>query len=226
MYAPFFIPQFAYAICMSAFASVEEENRIARNLNAQTIGGMDEVGRGAVAGPLVSCCIIRKTTTTLESLKDSKELSPVQRHRLVPYIFDNSVAWGIGIVTVPELTRNGMTWAVTASFNRALKNAVRVSDVLFYDGRALKLDHQHAHPIIDGDATHATIAAASIIAKVVRDCFMHELDAELPLYGFAEHKGYGTAQHMASIIRNGMIDGIHRPLFLRNIAAGKKTQYT
>lgn len=103
---------------------------------------------------------------------------------------------------------------------------MHVPDLLFYDGRALKLDHQQAHPVIDGDATHATIAAASIIAKVVRDCFMHELDAECPVYGFSEHKGYGTAQHMDSIMRYGMIDGIHRPLFLRNIAASKKTQYT
>lgn len=196
-------------------ASCEKENRIASSQNARTIAGLDEVGRGAISGPLVVGCFVRKIAQTLPRVRDSKMLTPRARRALVPKLFLCATEWSLGVVEASEINENGMGWAVPEAFRRALAALPTDPDILFYDGKPQSFFHPSAHAIIHGDQTHATISAASIIAKVIRDLFMQTMDEDYPQYHFSSHKGYGTRLHKKALKTFDSIEGIHRTQFVK-----------
>ena len=198
-----------------AFASTQDENFRAKSVNAQTIAGLDEVGRGAISGPLVVGCFVRDTQQKMPAVKDSKALSPHKRRTLLPKIFSCACAWSVGIVEANEISLHGMTWALRTAYNQALASLPFSPHLVIYDGLPQHLNHPQAHAIIRGDQTHATIAAASIIAKVVRDLFMDAIGEDYPAYFFHSHKGYGTPLHKQALQTNGAINGIHRTQFVK-----------
>ncbi|EKD63911.1 MAG: ribonuclease HII [uncultured bacterium] len=173
--------------------------------------GIDEAGRGPFAGPLVvSACFLPKNIR-LPGLNDSKKLSLKQRERLFK-IIKKRTTYGIGIATEREVEK-GMINAMNLACKRALRDIKIKPDLLLIDGRdKLKLPYKYKS-IIRGDQKERCIMAASIMAKVTRDRIMEKMHEIYPLYGFREHKGYGTAKHIANIRKHG-ICAIHRKNFI------------
>lgn len=190
------------------------ENTIAKQYAARFVAGLDEVGRGAIAGPLVVGCVVRDVSKQFPLVADSKALTAQQRMAAVPEILEALHCWSIGIVEADEITERGMAWAVPIAFQRALDLLPMMADITLYDGKPMVLNTKNPIAIIRGDATHATIAAASILAKVIRDLFMHSLDADFPKYDFASHKGYGSEKHFDVIRKHGILPHIHRTGFI------------
>lgn len=178
------------------------------------IGGIDEAGRGPLAGPVVAACAILPKGYLLHKLNDSKKLSAATRYELYTRIKAEAVSYGIGIVenhiiddiNIYEATKKAMELAV---------NCMKIRpDFLIIDAVKLKLDiPQKAVP--KADQNSISVAAASILAKVTRDRMMEKLDGIYPGYGFAKHKGYGTAEHIAAIKEKGLCP-IHRISFTKN----------
>lgn len=174
------------------------------------MAGVDEVGRGAWAGPLVAAAVILPPDYRLKRLRDSKLLTPAERVRLDRRIREKAVAFGIGIVAVEELNQNGFPWALRQSGLRAIRELAPPPDRILLDGDHDYLAGEHdCETIIGGDGAELCIAAASIVAKVHRDGLMEELAAEYTEYGFAKHKGYGTPQHRHALKEHGPCD-LHR----------------
>jgi len=172
------------------------------------IAGLDEAGRGAWAGPVVAAAVILpynhpETTTTLSSVRDSKLLSPRQREACYELIVRHALAYGVGWATADEIDRIGIVPATRLAMSQAIQSLAMSPDHLLID--ALPLPDiaipQWAMP--KGDRDCLSIAAASIIAKVSRDHWMIALDAQTPGYGLAQHKGYGTRQHLACLRQIG-----------------------
>ena len=182
---------------------------------ASTIVGVDEVGRGPLAGPIVTAAVslpLDRRPGWLSDLRDSKQLSPTQRDRLAPKIRDGAIQWAIGWVHASELDEMGMSAGLRLACRRAIDQLPNPPDVVLADGRDNLQLPVCTEMIIKGDASVASIAAASIIAKVARDDWMIELEAKCPGYGFASHKGYGTAEHLRSLSELGPCPE-HRRLF-------------
>ncbi|MBC7286680.1 MAG: ribonuclease HII [Armatimonadetes bacterium] len=167
------------------------------------VAGVDEVGRGAWAGPLVAAAVIMPPDQRVAGVRDSKLLSPAQREALYEQILEAAVAWGVGMVEVHELDGRNLNRSVTLAMNRALEQLDPPADFALIDGRDLPGIICECKAVTDGDARCYSIAAASIVAKVWRDRLMVRLDQEYPQYGFARHKGYGTAQHRAALEKYG-----------------------
>lgn len=193
--------------------------------------GIDEAGRGAWAGPIVACALLKAKHHKLPtSIKDSKELSEKQRELCYTYL-KSHFHFGIGVVEAGELDSNGLTWANKECMKQALSNLksklhIPPSTQILIDGMDLKIQFIGALTpkyIIDGDKIWPIISAASIIAKVHRDRIMHELATKLPVYGFETHKGYGTKKHKESIELYGQSDA-HRISYkpLKDIANKKE----
>lgn len=182
----------------------------------QQLAGLDEVGRGAWAGPLVAAAALltpealRGCRRILRMVGDSKTLSERQRERAYERLAV-TLSWGIGMVMPDEIDGCGLTAANQLAFDRALGACVKPPVYVLADGRGFHFPAPHRQ-IINGDATVFCIAAASIIAKVTRDRLMQALDRQYPAYGFSRHKGYGTTQHQAALARNGPCP-IHRRTF-------------
>lgn len=165
------------------------------------VAGVDEAGRGACAGPIViaACVLPRRTIPELTALTDSKALSPAARERLFPIIRRFATATSTVVISAGEIDARGIQHANISGMRRAVaKLAVRPGYVLTDAMTVPGLESPHL-PMIGGDAAARCIAAASVVAKVTRDRIMFELDAQLPGYGLAGHKGYGTAAHMAAV---------------------------
>lgn len=176
------------------------------------IAGVDETGRGCLAGPVYAAAVILPRRHGLRGLNDSKKLTPAQREELVPKIQQSAVAWAIGIADLEEIERLNILRASLLAMRRAV-------EALSVAPSSLKVDGIHAPPvrcavetIIQGDAKVASIMAASVIAKVARDEEMRRLDAQFPGYGFAQNKGYGTPEHLVALRRLGPC-AIHRMSF-------------
>lgn len=175
------------------------------------IGGVDEVGRGPLNGPVVACCCVLPKNFILEGLTDSKKLSEKKRDVFFDYIKEHAVAYGIGIigpeiideVNIYEATKLAMYEAI-----RQVREKINVDHVLI-DAMPLDLDIPTTS-IIKGDSKSISIAAASVIAKVTRDRMMYELDKKYPEYGYASHKGYPTKKHLEAIKKYGLIDGYRK----------------
>lgn len=165
------------------------------------VAGVDEAGRGACAGPIViaACILPRRTIPELAALTDSKALSPAARERLFPLILRFATATSTVIVPAGEIDALGIQHANISGMRRAVEKLPVAAGYVLTDAMKVPgLPAPHL-PIIGGDAAARCIAAASVIAKVTRDRIMFDLDGDLPGYGLAAHKGYGTAAHMAAV---------------------------
>ncbi|MCC7380414.1 MAG: ribonuclease HII [Deltaproteobacteria bacterium] len=181
------------------------------------IGGLDEVGAGPWAGPLMAACVVLDPTRLdpLLGVDDSKRLSAAQRETLSSRIRENATAWAIAEVSVEEIDRLNIRVAAILGMERALASVVAaLGDVhaLLVDAHTLPSATMPQRAIIKGDATSLSIAAASIVAKVERDAMMTRLSEVYPGYGFERHKGYGTAEHRGAIDRLGPTP-LHRRSF-------------
>ena len=186
------------------------------------IFGIDEVGRGPLAGPVAAAAVAlpleqNDLSKALRGVRDSKEMSAKQREQLCETIKDIAIAWGIGQSSASEIDRIGIVNATKAAMQRALDSARSgteiVPDCLFMD--YMLWPERRDIPqvsIVDGDKHSLSIACASVIAKVWRDSYMTELDAEYVQYGFAQHKGYGTADHLRALRQHGPC-ALHRSSF-------------
>ena len=176
------------------------------------IAGIDEAGRGALAGPVIAAAVILPTHCSIEGLRDSKQLSPKQRAYLFDEIHDVAVAVGIGSVDHQVIDRLNILEAALLAMREAVEKLTPSPDYILVDGLHLPEVGIVGEAIPKGDSKSYSIAAASIIAKVTRDQLMIELDPIYPNYGFSRHKGYPTSQHRQAIAQFGASD-IHRHTF-------------
>ena len=178
--------------------------------------GVDEAGRGPLAGPVCAAAVILPRGLVIEGLNDSKKLSEKRREALYEEIIACSLAYGVAFATVEEIEERNILGATFLAMNRAIaKLAVRPALALI-DGNRNKGIETASRCVIGGDGKCADIAAASILAKVTRDRYMLKMAEEYPQYGFDKHKGYGTAAHYAAIRAFGP-SPIHRMSFLRKL---------
>jgi ribonuclease HII len=178
------------------------------------ICGIDEVGRGCFAGPVVvGAVIFPEDCQIIGGLADSKLLTPIQRIQLDPLIKQAALCWGIEETSVEIINNVGIGKATQIAFFNVVKKLSQAPEHILIDAFYINaIDHQIQSPIKDGDKLSASIAAASVIAKVYRDNLMIDLDEKYPEYGFAAHKGYGTKMHQAAIKEHGLCE-IHRTSF-------------
>ena len=179
--------------------------------NINIIGGVDEVGRGPLIGPVVAACCVLPHDFELDGLNDSKKLSEKKREKFYDYIINNCIAYGVGIISpevIDEVNIYEATKLAMKESIRKVQEQVNLEYVLI-DAMPLDIDIP-TNSIIKGDAKSISIAAASVIAKVVRDKMMIDLDKEYPMYGFAKHKGYPTKAHVDAINKYGLIDGYRK----------------
>jgi ribonuclease HII len=167
------------------------------------IAGVDEAGRGPLAGPVVAAAVILHPERRVRGLRDSKLLSAQQRETLVPKIHRCAVAWAVAIADVDEIDTLNILWATMLAMQRAVEALTVAPDAAWIDGDRCPALRCEARAFVGGDASHAAIAAASILAKTARDAMLVELDREYPQYGFAQHKGYATPEHRGALIRHG-----------------------
>lgn len=176
------------------------------------ICGVDEAGRGPIAGPVYAAAVILDAARPIAGLRDSKQLSPSRRDQLSDAIRTRSMAWSIGTASVEEIDRFNILRATLLAMQRAVASLAIAPEEIWVDGnRAPKFDYP-ARAIVGGDGLHAAISAASIIAKTARDAEMLRLDARFPQYGLARHKGYPTREHVALLALHGVCE-IYRRSF-------------
>lgn len=170
------------------------------------IGGVDEVGRGPLVGPVVAACVILPKNYKLEGLTDSKKLSEKKREKFYDIIKRDAISVGVGIVDHKTIDEINILEASRLAMKLAIEDLSVKPEYILSD--AMKLDNQDIPytDIIKGDALSLSIAAGSVIAKVTRDRMMYELDKEHPEYGFAKHKGYPTKEHIENVKKYGVLD--------------------
>ncbi len=167
------------------------------------MAGVDEAGRGPLAGPVVAAAVILDDSKRIRGLADSKILTPLQRDKLYDLIREKSLCCAIGEASVEEIDTLNILHATMLAMKRAVEG-LRLKPVkVLVDGNRLPSIDVLAEAVIGGDATIKSISAASILAKVHRDRLCRQLDEEFPHYGFAAHKGYGTPEHLAALARHG-----------------------
>lgn len=179
------------------------------------ICGIDEAGRGPLAGPVVAGAAILPKDCTILYLNDSKKLSEKRREELFLEIKEKAVAWSVGLASPERIDEINILQATYEAMRYAVAGLSSVPDVLLNDAVTIPGIRIRQVPIIKGDAKSVSIAAASILAKVTRDHMMIEYDKLYPQYGFAKHKGYGTAAHIAALKEYGPVP-IHRRTFIKH----------
>ncbi|MFV0528603.1 MAG: ribonuclease HII [Lachnospiraceae bacterium] len=177
--------------------------------------GIDEVGRGPLAGPVVACAVILPKGCRISGINDSKKLSAARREALHQEIMECAVSVGLGIVSPARIDEINILNATYEAMRIAVGKLEPQPEVLLNDAVTIPALPMQQVPIIHGDAKSISIAAASIVAKVSRDALMREYDSILPEYGFAENKGYGTAVHIEALRTHGP-SPIHRKSFIHN----------
>lgn len=179
---------------------------------SELIAGVDEVGRGPLAGAVVAAAVILDPNNPIAGLTDSKKLTEKQREKLAIEIREKSLSWALGRAEVEEIDEINILWASMLAMKRAVESlAVQPSFVKIDGNRCPEMDYS-MEAVVKGDLTVQEISAASIIAKVARDHEMQDMDLRYPGYGFAQHKGYPTKQHQESLIELG-VSPIHRLSF-------------
>lgn len=182
------------------------------NQGLQWIAGIDEAGRGPLAGPVVAVAVIFPPHFFLPQIDDSKKLRPEIRKVCYQKIVQSAIAIGIGIVDVHEIDRLNIHQASFEAMRKAIASLSVLPQYLLVDGFSIPKISIPQTALIKGDQKCFTIAAASIVAKVTRDRMMQEYDKLYPMYGFARHKGYGTREHVQAILKYGPCE-IHRKTF-------------
>ncbi|NLG32236.1 MAG: ribonuclease HII [Syntrophomonadaceae bacterium] len=176
------------------------------------IAGIDEVGRGALAGPVVAAAVILPADAFLPGVKDSKKLSPLKRAKLADEIKSTAISWSIAYVYPPYLDEINILNATREAMVLAIRHLSPLPDYILIDALRLPELPVEQRSIVKGDSLSISIAAASIIAKVERDMSMEVFDALYPEYGFAQHKGYATSQHIKVLLEKGPCS-LHRQSF-------------
>lgn len=194
-----------------------------REAGLKNIAGMDEVGRGPLAGPVVSAVVILPPNLMLAGLNDSKKLSEKQRNLLYCKIMSHAVAVAVGMASPREIDRLNILNATKLSMERAVRSLNFPIDHLLIDALVLDGLKVALTAIIKGDEKSASIAAASIVAKVARDNMMKEMSRYYGAYGFDRNKGYGTSEHIEALRKWGPTD-IHRKSFIKGILGGESHQ--
>jgi len=179
---------------------------------ATLVCGIDEVGRGSLAGPVAACALVLPKGLIIPGVDDSKKLTPKKRSELFPLILNSSISVGIGFVDSIMIDKWGINYSVFEAMYRALLNLSLIPDWVLVDGDPIPCLPISQTAIKGGDALSHLIGAASIVAKVLRDRVMEFFDILYPQYGFAKHKGYGTALHIKNIRKFGP-SPIHRKTF-------------
>ena len=180
----------------------------------QVICGVDEAGRGPLAGPVCAAAVILPKDLELPGLTDSKKLTDKKRRELFPLIQEQAIAYGIGLATEQEIDEINILQATFLAMQRALDQLTVKPDLALIDGNRQKDFGLPVKTVVKGDSLSANIAAASILAKVTRDYLMVEMAETYPQYGFEIHKGYGTKSHYAALREHGA-SPIHRMTFLK-----------
>lgn len=186
--------------------------RAAHQRGYQSVAGIDEAGRGPLAGPVVSAAVILPSEFNLPGLTDSKRLTARQRESLYPLIRSQAVAVGIGLASAADVDHYNVLQATLRSMQQAVTRLNCGADYLLIDGISRIQTSLPQETLKKGDSRSISISAASVIAKVVRDRIMLAYDKHYPEYGFAGHKGYGSAAHMQAIARCGP-SPLHRKTF-------------
>lgn len=205
--------------------NLKKEEKALYEKGIVSICGIDEAGRGPLAGPVVVACSLMPKDSMIEGVNDSKKIAEKKRERIYEEIIKEAIAYGVGIISQEEIdrinilnaTKKGLTIAIKELEEKLEKQNLKRPEVILVDALTgidtLGIPYKS---IIHGDAISYSIACASIIAKVTRDRIMKQMDEIYPQYGFAKHKGYGTAAHMQAIRENGLCP-IHRRSFVKNI---------
>ena len=180
------------------------------------ICGVDEAGRGPLAGDVYAAAVILDDDTLIEYLNDSKKISETRREKLYSEIIEKAKAYCIATASVEEIDRMNILEATMLAMKRAVEGLGIKPDLALIDGNRLPELECPAEFVIKGDANSASIAAASVLAKVARDRYMKRIAEEYPQYCFEKHKGYGTALHREMLLKYGASD-IHRKTFLKKI---------
>ncbi len=175
----------------------------ARAKGFRLVGGIDEVGRGPLAGPVVAACVVATQPLFIRGLNDSKQVRPELRVEIAEIIKLRAVAWAIGSACVAEIDRLNIYWASVLAMERAIASLAAAPEYLITDAVRIRSFAGPQEPLIHGDARCALVAAASIVAKVHRDALMVELDQVDSRYGYALHKGYATPIHLEALRVHG-----------------------
>lgn len=178
--------------------------------------GVDEAGRGPLAGPVCAAACILPRGLEIEGLNDSKKLSEKRRDALYDVICEKAITYGIAFATVEEIEELNILGATYLAMNRAIAKLTILPELALIDGNRNEKIEVPSRTVVKGDSKCADIAAASILAKVTRDRYMLELAERYPGYGFEKHKGYGTKAHYEAIREQGM-SPVHRPSFLKKM---------
>ena len=176
------------------------------------IAGVDEAGRGPLAGPVVAAAVILDPDKPISGLADSKKLSAKKRQELEQQIIERALAFAIGRAEIEEIDQLNILWASMLAMQRAVEGLAIVADRVLIDGNRVPEGMDHAIAIVRGDQTEPAISAASILAKQTRDRELIELDRVFPQYGFAKHKGYPTRAHIEALELHG-VSPFHRRSF-------------
>lgn len=178
--------------------------------------GVDEAGRGPLAGPVCAAAVILPIDTEIEGLKDSKKLSEKKREALYDVIIEKALSYSIAFASVDEIEQLNILGATFLAMKRAVEGLSQPADFAIIDGNRLPELPINATAVIKGDSKSMSVAAASVLAKVTRDRLLLEYDKKYPEYKFAAHKGYGTKAHYEAIAKYGITE-IHRKSFLKGI---------
>lgn len=193
----------------------EYEARAAEN-GYTAVCGVDEAGRGPLAGPVCAAAVILPQGLIIDGLNDSKKLSEKKREMLYDKVTENALAWSVAFASEAEIDEINILQATFLAMKRAVEGLGIKADYALIDGNRMPPLGVDGETVIKGDSLSMSIAAASIIAKVTRDRLMLEIDKEYPQYLFSQHKGYGTALHYEMLEKHG-ISPVHRRSFLKKI---------
>lgn len=188
--------------------------------NVGVICGVDEAGRGPLAGPVYAAAVILPDHLEIPGLDDSKKLTDKRRRELMPIIKEQAVAYGIGFATEKEIDQINILQATFLAMERAIAQLEGKADFALIDGNREKDFGLPVMTVVKGDSRSANIAAASVLAKVSRDDYMEEMAKQYPEYGFEVHKGYGTKAHYEALRTYGHCD-LHRVTFLKKFYGDK-----
>ncbi|HJL65206.1 MAG: ribonuclease HII [Arenicellales bacterium] len=174
-----------------------------------SLAGVDEAGRGPLAGPVVAAAVVLGQGSSISGLGDSKTITPARRKSLAQAIYEQADDWGVGMASVEEIDQYNILQATFLAMERAVRALTHYPELTLVDGNQRPLLGCRVKTVVKGDHRVLAIGAASIIAKVCRDLIMTELETTYPGYGFANHKGYPTREHLAALRTRG-VTPVHR----------------